>query len=226
MKLRSSLPEISGCSLFDGEFGVVAVAGDDGVLLGLAFFVLHAEGMAFVVDQEDLDLAVAAVVFVVGGAVGEDVLVADGVVDLGEDVGERALEERAEAHAASHGGEGLELVLGLKVVHLADAAPHAAAARSHLVDEGAGADGEDGDVGGGFDLGEDLVEGELGEGVAAGADEDDVFAAFDAAGAVEGLVEGVEEVGVGEVGMMRDWRAWATMSLLLVKSVRMWVCRS
>src|SRR5205807_1925760 len=78
-----------GPTLFDGEFGVVAVAGDDGVLLGVAFFVLHAQGVAFVVDQKDLDLAVAAVVLVVGGAVGEDVLVADGVVDLGEDVGER-----------------------------------------------------------------------------------------------------------------------------------------
>ena len=28
--------------LFDGEFGVVAVASDDGVLLRFAFFVLHA----------------------------------------------------------------------------------------------------------------------------------------------------------------------------------------
>ncbi len=53
---------------------------------------------------------------------------------------------------------------------------------------------------GGFHFGEDLVEGELGEGVAAGADEDDVLSAFDAAGAVEGLVEGIEDVGVGETG--------------------------
>ena len=68
--------------LFDGEFGVVAVAGDDGVLQGFVLFVLHAEGVAFVVDEEDFDLAVGAVVFGVGGAVGEDVLVADGVVDL------------------------------------------------------------------------------------------------------------------------------------------------
>ena len=94
-------------SLLDGEFGVVAVAGDDGVLLRFAFFVLHAQGVALVVDEEDLDVAVAAVIFVVRGAVGEDVLVADGVVDCGEDVGQCALEERTEAHAASHGGEGL-----------------------------------------------------------------------------------------------------------------------
>ena len=83
---------------------------------------------------------------------------------------------------------------------MADACAHAASASVHLVEERAGTDGEDGDVGGGLDLGENLVEGELGEGVAAGADEDDVLAAFDAAGAVEGLVEGVEEVGVGESG--------------------------
>ena len=146
--------------------------------------------MTFVVDQEDLDLAVAAVVFVVGGAVGEDVLVADGVIDLAEDVGERALEEWAEAQASGHRGEGVELVLCLEIVHLADAA-----AGSHLIEERSGADGEDGDVWSRLDLGEDLVEGELGEGVAAGADEDDVLAAFDATGAVEGLVESVEEVG-------------------------------
>src|SRR5258706_16345436 len=61
---------ISGCwsklpvcwwKLFDGEFGVVAVAGDDGVLVGVTLFVLHAEGVAFVVDEGDFDLAVAAV---------------------------------------------------------------------------------------------------------------------------------------------------------------------
>jgi hypothetical protein len=77
----------SVCGLFDGEFGVVSVAGNDGVLLRLSLFVCHAEGMAFVVDEKDLDLAIAAVVVGVGGTVGEDVLVADGVVDLGEDVG-------------------------------------------------------------------------------------------------------------------------------------------
>jgi hypothetical protein len=73
--------------LFDGEFGFVAIAGYDGVLEGLVFFVLHAEGMAFVVDEQDFDLAIGAVIFGVGGAVGEDVLVADGVADGGEDVG-------------------------------------------------------------------------------------------------------------------------------------------
>ena len=72
-------------------------------------------------------MAVAAVVLVVGGAVGEDVLVADGVVDLAEDVGERALEHGVEARASGHGGEGLELVLGLEVVHFADAGAHAGA---------------------------------------------------------------------------------------------------
>jgi len=187
-------------TLFDGEFGVVAVAGDDGVLLGVALFVLHAEGMAFVVDQEDLDLAVTAVVFGVGGAVGEDVFVADGVVDLAEDVGERALEERIEAHTTGQCGEGVHLVLRLKVVHIGDPSAHASAAFAHLVDERARADGEDGDVGAGLDLGEDLVEGELGESVAAGADEDDVLTAFDAASPVERLVEGIEEIGVGEAG--------------------------
>ena len=185
--------------LLDLLFCFVAVAGYDGVLEGFVFFVLHLEGVAFVVDEGDFDLTVGAVVAVVGGAVGEDVLVADGVVDGGEDVGEFALEEGAEAQAAGHGGEGLELVLGLEVVEVADAGVHAGAG-VHLVEQRAGADGEDGDVGGGFDLGEDLVEGELGEGVLSGADEDDVLAAFDAAGAVEGLVEGVEGVGLGEAG--------------------------
>jgi hypothetical protein len=187
--------------LLDWELRVVTVAGDDGVFLGFAFFVLHAEGVAFVVYEKDLDLAIATVVLVVGGAVGEDVLVADGVVDLGEDVGERALEHWVKAHAAGHCGEGVELILGLEVVHIGDGCAHAAtSAAVHLVKESAGADGKDGDVLGGFDLGENLVEGEFREGVATGGDEDDVLAAFNSAAAIEGLVEGVEEVGLGPGG--------------------------
>ena len=104
-------------------------------------------------------MAVAAVVFVVGGPIGEDVLVADGVIDRGEDIGQGALEEGTEAHAAGHGGEGLELVLGLKIIHLANAAAHAATTPSHFIDESAGANGEYGYVFGGFYPGEDLVEG-------------------------------------------------------------------
>ncbi len=151
--------------------------------------------MAFVVDQKNFDLTIAAIVFGVGGAVGEDVLVADGVVDRAEDVGELALEDGSEAEATGHRGKGPELVLSLQVVELARAT-----AAAHLVEHGSGADGKDSDVFCGFDLGEHLVEGEFGEGVAAGADEDDVLAALDAAGAVERLVKGVEEVGVGEAG--------------------------
>lgn len=75
--------------------------------MGFSLFVLHAEGVAFVVDQKNFDLAVGAVVLVVGGAVGEDVLVADGLVDLGEDVREFALEDGGEAEATGHPGEGL-----------------------------------------------------------------------------------------------------------------------
>ena len=155
--------------------------------------------MAFIVDELDFDATVAAVVGRVGGAVGDDVLVADGLVDLAEDVGEFALEDGGVVEAAGHLGEGFKLVLGLEVVEVADGAA-AATAALHLVDKGAGSDREDGDVGGGFDFGEDLVEGEFRKGVAAGADEDDVFAAFDTGGAIEGFVEGVEEVGVREAG--------------------------
>ena len=185
--------------LFDGEFGFVAVTGDDGIFEGLVFFVLHAEGMAFVVDKQNFDLAIGAVVFGVGGTVGEDVFVADGVADGGEDVGERSLEHRVEAEPPGHGGEGAHLVFSLEVVHAANRA-HAAACVGQLADECAGANGEDRDVGCGFDLGEDLIESELGERVAAGANEDDVLAAFDAAGAVESLVEGVKHIGIGEAG--------------------------
>ena len=39
-----------------------------------------------------------------------------------EDVGEFALEDGGEAEAAGHRGEGFELVLGLEVVEVADAA--------------------------------------------------------------------------------------------------------
>jgi len=162
-------------------------------------FVLHLKGVAFVVDEHDLDLAIRAVILVVCGAIGEEVLISDGVVDLAEDVGKRSLEHWVEAEAASHGGEGAHLVFSLEVVHAGDGA-HSAAGVGEFADEGTGTDGEDGDIGSGLDLGEDLVEGDLGEGVTAGTDENDVLAAFDAAGAVEGLVEGVKEVGVREAG--------------------------
>ena len=93
--------------LFDLLLGFVAVASDYGVFERFVLFVLHLEGMAFIVDQQDFDLAVGAIVFVVRWAIGEDVLVADGVVDLGEDVREFALKDWTEAHAARHGSEGL-----------------------------------------------------------------------------------------------------------------------
>ncbi len=181
--------------LLDGKLCVVTVTGYDRVLLWFALFVLHAERVAFVVDQEDFDLAVGSVVLVVGGAVGEDVLITDGVVDRAEDVGKFTLEDWGEAEAASHRRESPELVLGLQVVELARSATPA-----QFVEHGSGADGKNGDVLCSFDLGVDLVEGELGEGVSARTDKDDVLAPFDAAGAIEGLVEGVEEIGVGEAG--------------------------
>ena len=119
--------------LFDGKFGVVAVAGDDSVLLRMAFFVLHAEGVALVVDEEDFDVAIAAVVLVIGGAVGEDVLVADGIVDCTEDLRQRTLEHWAKAHASGECREGLELILGLEVIEFTDSGPHAATTAGHLV---------------------------------------------------------------------------------------------
>ena len=119
-----------------------------------AFFILHAEGVAFVIDQENLDFAIGAVVLVVGGAVSEDVLVADGLVDLRKDVGEFALEDGSEAETTGHPSEGLHLVLSLEVVELAWAT-----ASSEFVEKRSSADGKDGDVGGTFDFGQDLVEG-------------------------------------------------------------------
>jgi hypothetical protein len=55
---------------------------------------------------------------------------------------------------------------------------------------------------------EDLVEGELGEGIAAGGDEDDVLAAFDAAQAVKRFVESVEEIGSLKPGIWSILMAW------------------
>ena len=190
------------CPLFDFLFGFVAVTRYDGILEGFVLFVLHLQGFPFEVDEGDFDLAVGPVVAIVGGAVGDDVLVADGVVDLGEDVGEFSLKDWGEVHASSHLGEGFELVLSLEVVQTLDTGSHAHATAGvdHFLKERPRGDGEDGDVGSGFDLSEDFVEGEFGEGVAPRTDEDDVFSAFDTAGAIECFVEGVEEVGVGESG--------------------------
>ncbi len=172
--------------------------------------------MTFVVDQDDFDLAIGAVVRRVGGAVSKQVLVADGVVDLGKVIGHFALEDGREAEASGHCCEGSELVLGLQVVEFANPAA------SKLVEHRAGADGEDGDVGRGPNLGEHLVEGKFGEGVAAGSNEDDVLSAFDAAGAVERLVECVEHVGVGKA---RDGERVNTLrnDLLVVGEVREYV---
>ena len=181
--------------LFDGLLSFVAVAGYDGVFEGFLFLVLHLEWVAFVIDEEDFDLAVGAVVLVIGGTIGEDVLVADGVVDGGEDIGECALEERVEGKTAGHGRESFHLVFSLEVVEALDAA-HGSAGVSNFADEGTGTDGEDGDVGGGLDLGENLIEGDARESVAASADEDDVLASFDTGDAIEGFVEGVKGIGV------------------------------
>ena len=138
----------------DWQLGLVSVAGNDRVFQRLALFVLHLQWVTFVVDQDDFDLAIGAVVRRVGGAVGKQVLVADGVVDLGKVVGHLALEDGREAEASGHCCEGSELVLGLQVVEFANPAT------SKLVEHRAGADAEDGDVGRGPDLGEHLVEGE------------------------------------------------------------------
>jgi len=185
--------------LLDLVFGAVAVTGDYGVLQGLVFLVLHLEGVAFVVDQFDLDVAIGSVIFVVGRTIGKDVLVADRVVDLREDVGQSSLEHRVEAQSSGHPGEGLHLVVGLEIVHAGDRS-HTSAGVGQLTYKRSGPDGEDGDVLGGLDLSEDLIEREPGEGVAAGSDEDDVLASLDTTGSVERFVEGVEEVGIGEAG--------------------------
>src|ERR1700722_3399793 len=123
-----TLVEMRRLLLFDRILGVVAVAGYDGIFERLLLFVLHLQRLALVVYKQYLNVAVGAVVLVVGGLVGEDVLVADGVVDGGEDVGQLALEHGVEVEAAGHLGEGLELVLGLKRVDVAKAAASESAA--------------------------------------------------------------------------------------------------
>ena len=156
--------------------------------------------MAFTIYQQDFDLAVGAVVFGIGGPISEDVLVANGVVDGGEDIRKFALKDGIETETSGHGGEGLELVLGLEIVHVTHGSPHATLAAIHLVQEGASSNGEDGDVGSCLDLGKHRVESDLGESVTSRADENDVFLTFDAADAIERLVECVEHIGVGETG--------------------------
>jgi hypothetical protein len=79
-------------------------------------------------------------------------------------------------------------------------AHHAAAALGHRAHGPAGGDGEDGDVLRGFDLLQNLVQGELGEGIAPGSDENDVLAALDAVEPVDPLIERVEDVGLAEAG--------------------------
>jgi len=162
-------------------------------------FVLHLERVTFVVDQLDLDMAIGTIVLVVGGAIGQDILVANRIVDLTEDIRQGPLEHGVEAESPGHLCEGPHLVFGLQIVHAGDRS-HASTCVGQFADESACADGEDGDVGSGLDLGQHLVEGETREGIATGSDEDDVLTAFDAADAVERFVESVEEIGIGEAG--------------------------
>jgi len=162
--------------------------------------VLHLEGMAFVVYKLDLDAAVGAVLLGVAGVVDDLVLAANGFIDDTEVVRGFGDEARLKAHAAGHVGKGAHLVVGLQIVHIAELLVEAAAAFSHGADESTGGDGEDGDIGGFADLVEHLVEGELGEGVAAGGDDDDVLLAVNTADAVKAFVKSVEEVALAEAG--------------------------
>ncbi len=163
-------------------------------------FVLDLEWVALVVYELDLELAEGAVLLGVLRVIDDLVLGADGGIDGVEVVGHFADEAGCEEHAAGHAGKRLHLVVGLEVVHIAELAAKTAATFAHDAADGAGGDGEDGDVGRFLDLVEDLVEGDLGEGVAAGGDEDDVLLTFNPADAVEPFVERVKDIGLGETG--------------------------
>ena len=174
--------------------------------------------MAFVVDQIHLDAAKAAVVFGVGRGIREHVLIANRIVNLGKDVGQRALEHGIKAQAAGHLGKGAHLIVGLQVVHPGDRTETAAGV-SHLSDIGTGTDREDGDVRGRFDLCKHLVKRDLRERVATGADQDNVLATFDAANSVECFVKGVKAVGVGKAGNHKGSEGVAD-HLFVVREVR------
>ena len=117
----------------------------------------------------------------------------------------------------------LHLVVRLQEVQISEG-PHVALRPQ--ADVLAGADGKYGHIGRGLDLLQNLVEVDFAESVASSGDEDDVFAALDAAETVQCFVEGVEEIGLVKAGNLQGVRGVVITRLSWVKSVRIWVCMS
>src|SRR5271169_2769852 len=183
--------------------GLVAIASHNHVLHVFALLVVDLQRVAFAVGEFDLDLAKAAVLFGVAGVIREDVLVADGMGDVGEHLGERGLEAGKVRLSAGQVGKGVHLVVGLQVSHApvvaatdnVDGSPRtlAGVSQTGILP---GADGEDGDVARLLELFHHMIEVQLAEGIAAAGNQDDVLAALQPVQTVDGLVERVKEIGL------------------------------
>src|SRR5215467_4983576 len=90
-----------------------------------ALLIAHFELSAIGGDEFYLQLAIAPVQLAVSRMVGNRVFVADVLPDAVEDFPKFLLEAREIRASARHAGEGVHLVIGLQVIHLANGNTHA-----------------------------------------------------------------------------------------------------
>src|SRR5208282_3098556 len=125
------------------------------------------------------------------------------VTDVGRDVMKNlrqfALEARGVLPSAGQLGEGFELILVLQPPNASTERIVAPTGRFRAFSRlPSNADGIDGNVFGGLDLLQDLIQIQLAERIVSRRNQNDVFFAVDAVAAVDSVVNGVEEVALLE----------------------------
>src|SRR5205807_7866657 len=108
----------SGEELFYCPRRCVSLLGDDGVLDGLVLFIDDAKLLTVLwIHKLHFDLAELAILYLIGGAVGKRVLIAERGTDVAEDIREFAVEAGKERLPAGLTRESIQLVIGLQEIH-------------------------------------------------------------------------------------------------------------
>src|SRR5258708_6097885 len=188
-------PAGAGVGSVHRVLGGVTVAGDDFNLYILALLIFHLQRAAIRADHLHFQLAVGAVELVVGGMVGERVLLANVLANILEDFIKLGLKTREEGAASGHRSKILQLVVGLQVVdarHVktGHSVGNAGAAVDFaiLAQRPPNAHGKNRYILGVFDFLGDLVQRQLAEGVDPGRDQNNVLFSFDAFQSIQGVI--------------------------------------
>src|SRR6266852_1471746 len=175
--------------------GGVTVAGDDFNLHIFALLIFHLQRAAVRADHLHFQFSVGAVELVVGGVVGERVLLANVFANILEDLVKLGLETREEGAASSHGGKILQLVVGLQVVDARHVKTgHSVGITGAAVDfaifaqRPPNAHGKNRYILGVFDFLGDLVQRQLTEGIDPVGNQNDVLFPFDAFQSIQGVI--------------------------------------